>query len=242
MIRDAVRIAKAVVTGRSKRPADAILPGGIAERKGKPVGAARNGAPSAAGTPAGTAPGPLPPPGGAPPRRGGAVHLVARVPNQAMAMSSERIIKKYPNRRLYDTEVSRYITLADVRNLVMGSARFRVVDAANDADITRSILVQIMLEEETGGEPLFSATMLAQIIRFYGGTVQGVFARYLESSLDLFAQQQKQLTDAWGDSPLDAVTRMTKRNMDLWSELQDEFMRAARIPVGGERPGDDDDQ
>ena len=238
MIRAAVRIAKAVVTGRSKRPADAILPGGIAERKGKPVGAADNGAAQAAGT----APGALPPPGGTPLRRGGAVHLVERFPNQPMAMSSERIIKKYPNRRLYDTEVSRYITLADVRNLVMGSARFRVVDAANDADITRSILLQIMLEEETGGEPLFSAPMLAQIIRFYGGTVQGVFARYLESSLDLFAKQQKQLTDAWGDSPLDAVTRMTKRNMDLWSELQDEFMRAAGIPVGGERPGDDDDQ
>jgi len=236
MIRTAVRMAKAVVTNRSQRPVDAILPGGIAERKGKPVGAARNDAPQTAGT----APGALPPPGGTPARRDGAVHLVERFPSQAMAMSSERIIKKYPNRRLYDTEVSRYITLADVRNLVMGSTRFRVVDAANDADITRSILLQIMLEEETGGEPLFSATMLAQIIRFYGGTVQGVFARYLESSLDLFAQQQKQLTDAWGDSPLDAVTRMTKRNMDLWSELQDEFMRAAGIPVGGERPGDDD--
>ncbi len=235
IIRTAVRIAKAVVTNRSQRPADAILPGGTAERKGKPVVAAENRPPQAA-------PGASPPLGGVASRRDGAVHLVERFPNQAMAMSSERIIKKYPNRRLYDTEVSRYITLADVRSLVMGSTRFRVVDAANDADITRSILLQIMLEEETGGEPLFSAAMLAQIIRFYGGTVQGVFARYLESSLELFAQQQKQLTDAWGDSPLDAVTRMTKRNMDLWSELQDEFMRAAGIPVGGERPGDDDDQ
>ena len=155
-------------------------------------------------------------------------------------MSSERIIKKDPNRRLYDTEVSRYITLADVRTLVMDSARFRVVDAANDADITRAILLQIMLEDETGGEALFSANMLAQIIRFYGGTVQGVFARYLESSLDLFAQQQKKLSETWGDSPIDAVTRMTKRNMDLWSNLQDEFMRAAGIPVGSERPNDEE--
>jgi polyhydroxyalkanoate synthesis repressor PhaR len=155
-------------------------------------------------------------------------------------MSSERIIKKYPNRRLYDTELSHYITLADVRALVMDCAEFRVVDAANDADITRSILLQIMLEEESGGEPLFSATMLAQIIRFYGGTVQGLFARYLESSLDLFAKQQKQLTDAWGDSPFDAVTRVTKRNMDLWSNLQDEFMRAAGFPLGsGRNPPDD---
>jgi len=150
-------------------------------------------------------------------------------------MSRERIIKKYPNRRLYDTELSHYITLADVRALVMDSAEFRVVDAANDSDITRAILLQIMLEEESGGEPLFSANMLSQIIRFYGGTVQGLFARYLESSLDLFAKQQKQLTEAWGDSPFDAVTRVTKRNMDLWSNLQDEFMRAAGFPLGQER-------
>ena len=155
-------------------------------------------------------------------------------------MSSERIIKKYPNRRLYDTELSHYITLADVRALVMERADFRVVDAANDADITRSILLQIMLEEESGGEPLFSATMLAQIIRFYGGTVQGLFARYLESSLDLFAKQQKHLTDSWGDSPFDAVTRLTKRNMDLWSDLQDEFMRTAGFPLGGGRKSKDE--
>ena len=228
----AVRIAKAAVTSRSTHFADVIVPGDIPERKGKPVVSVADGLPRPAGIHSRTAT-------GASPLRGSAVHLVEKFPNRAIAMSSERIIKKYPNRRLYDTEVSRYITLADVRHLVMVSARFRVVDAANDADITRSILLQIMLEEETGGEPLFSANMLAQIIRFYGGTVQGVFARYLESSLDLFAQQQKQLTEAWGDSPLDAVTRMTKRNMDLWSDLQDEFMRAAGIPVGGERPNDD---
>jgi polyhydroxyalkanoate synthesis repressor PhaR len=158
-------------------------------------------------------------------------------------MSSERIIKKYPNRRLYDTEVSRYITLADVRDLVMNCTKLRVVDAANDADITRSILLQIMLEEETGGEPLFSANMLAQIIRFYGGTLHGLFARYLESSLDLFAKQQQQVTDAWGETPFDAVTRMTQRNMELWSQMQDEFMRAAGFPLGGgvRKPTDDRD-
>jgi polyhydroxyalkanoate synthesis repressor PhaR len=95
-------------------------------------------------------------------------------------MSSVRIIKKYPNRRLYDTEVSRYITLADVRSLVMAGVEFRVVDTSNDDDITRAILLQIMLEEESGGEPLFTANMLAQIIRFYGGTLHGLFARYME--------------------------------------------------------------
>ena len=153
-------------------------------------------------------------------------------------MSSERIIKKYPNRRLYDTSLSRYITLADVRTLVMDSAKFRVVDAANDADITRTILLQIMLEEEAGGAPLFSANMLSQIIRFYGDTVQGIFAHYLENSLDLFAQQQKQLADTWGESPLDAVARMAKRNMDL----QDAILRAAGIPVGSKQPSEEQGQ
>lgn len=159
-------------------------------------------------------------------------------------MASERIIKKYPNRRLYDTELSRYITLADVRDLVMGGVPFRVFDSGNDADITRSILLQIMLEEETGGEPLFSANMLAQIIRFYGGTLQGVFARYLEHSLDAFAEQQKQLTDAWGDNPFEMMGRMTQRNIELWARAQSEFLRAAGFelpskprPDGGDKGG-----
>ncbi|MBN2885816.1 MAG: polyhydroxyalkanoate synthesis repressor PhaR [Chromatiaceae bacterium] len=147
---------------------------------------------------------------------------------------SERIIKKYPNRRLYDTEVSRYITLADVRALVMDGVAFRVLDSANDADITRAILLQIMLEEESGGEPLFSATMLAQIIRFYGGTLHGVFARYLESSLDLFARQQQDLLQTWGDHPFEAMRRLTQRNVGLWSDLQRDFLRAAGLDPGAE--------
>jgi polyhydroxyalkanoate synthesis repressor PhaR len=155
---------------------------------------------------------------------------------------SERIIKKYPNRRLYDTEVSRYITLADVRELVMSCTPFRVLDSANDADITRSILLQIMLEEETGGEPLFSATMLAQIIRFYGGTLHGLFARYMENSLDLFATQQKQMAEAWGENPFEAMTRMAQRNVDLWSDMQKDFLRAAGFGLGGQRKPKDEDE
>lgn len=147
-------------------------------------------------------------------------------------MKSERIIKKYPNRRLYDTEVSRYITLSDVRRLVMNCTSFTVIDTANDNDITRSILLQIMLEEETGGEPLFSAPMLAQIIRFYGGTLQGLFARYLETSLNLFAKQQQEMTQAWSDSPFDVMARLTQKNVDIWAGLQDEFMRAAGFDFG----------
>lgn len=150
-------------------------------------------------------------------------------------MTDPRIIKKYPNRRLYDTEVSRYITLADVRDLVMSCTSFKVVDTANDQDITRSILLQIMLEEESGGEPLFSAAMLSQIIRFYGGTLQGMFARYLESALDLFGKQQQDLLRSWGDTPFDAVSRMTRKNVELWTEIQGEFMRAAGFDLGERR-------
>ena len=142
-------------------------------------------------------------------------------------MPSERIIKKYPNRRLYDTEVSRYVTLADVRALVMQGVGFRVLDTNNDDDITRAILLQIMLEEESGGEPLFTAPMLAQIIRFYGGTLQGMLSRYMEKSLDFFVKQQNQLRETWGENPFDAMTRLAQRNIDMWSDLQNEFLRAS---------------
>lgn len=156
-------------------------------------------------------------------------------------MPTERIIKKYPNRRLYDTELSRYITVADVRDLVMRGVPFRVLDTANDADLTRSILLQIMLEEEAGGEPLFSANMLAQIIRFYGGTLQGVFARYLEHSLDAFADQQKHLAETWGETPFDAINRMAQHNIDLWADAQNTFLRAAGLePTRASRKADDD--
>lgn len=145
-----------------------------------------------------------------------------------------RIIKKYPNRRLYDTELSRYVTLADVRELVMGGGDFQVLDTANDEDITRSILLQIMLDEESGGQPLFSAKMLSQLIRFYGGTVQGLFARYLEESLDLFANQQGQMRDAMGDNPFDAMNRMAQQNMQMWTDMQQSFFRAAGLGADGE--------
>jgi len=142
-------------------------------------------------------------------------------------MSGPRSIKKYPNRRLYDTELSRYITLSDVRELVMAGVAFRVVDTSNEEDLTRSILLQIMLEEESGGEPLFSAKMLAQMIRFYGGTIQGVFAKYLEDSLDVFAREQQQLRDTFGDTPLEAISKMTRHNIRLWAEMQQNLLRAS---------------
>jgi polyhydroxyalkanoate synthesis repressor PhaR len=144
-------------------------------------------------------------------------------------MADERIIKKYPNRRLYDTEISKYITVADVRSLVMKGVNFRVVDTTNEEDITRVILLQIMLEEESAGRPLFTANMLAQIIRFYGGTLQGLFARYLEQSLDVFAKQQNQVRETLAKDPLEAVTRITQRSIETLTDFQKEFLRAAGL-------------
>ncbi len=111
-----------------------------------------------------------------------------------MAMTS-RLIKKYPNRRLYDTRTSAYITLADVKQFVLDQEAFQVVDAKTSEDLTRSILLQIILEEEAAGAPIFSTEMLAQIIRFYGHAMQGMMGAYLEKTLETFVELQSRLQD-----------------------------------------------
>ena len=106
-----------------------------------------------------------------------------------------RVIKKYPNRRLYDTETSAYITLADVKALVMEAQRFIVQDAKTGADLTRSILLQIILEEEAGGVPMLSTAMLEQLIRFYGHAMQGMMGTYLEKTVQAFIDIQGRLAE-----------------------------------------------
>ena len=121
-----------------------------------------------------------------------------------------RVIKKYPNRRLYDTANSSYITLAQVRQLVMNRERFVVRDAKSGDDLTRSILLQIILEEEAGGAPMFTETMLSNIIRFYGHALQGFMGSYLEKNIQSFIEIQAKLSEqSQGLSP------------ELWSQ----FMR-----------------
>ena len=110
------------------------------------------------------------------------------------AADGPRILKKYPNRRLYDTRTSAYITLADVKKMVLEGDAFEVRDAKSGDDLTRSILLQIILEEETGGVPMFSTQMLAQIIRFYGHAMQGVMGSYLEKNLAALAEMQARFT------------------------------------------------
>jgi len=109
--------------------------------------------------------------------------------------SSERLIKKYPNRRLYDTQTSSYITLSDVKQLVLANEEFSVIDAKSEEDLTRSILLQIILEEEANGSPMFSSTALAQIIRYYGHAMQGMMGSYLEKNIQAFIDIQNKLAE-----------------------------------------------
>jgi polyhydroxyalkanoate synthesis repressor PhaR len=146
-------------------------------------------------------------------------------------MSEPRVIKKYPNRRLYDTVESRYITLADVRKLVVERIDFVVVDKKSQEDITRSILLQVIAEQEHAGEPLMSRDFLSQVIRSYGGgAMQGVVGCYLEQCLKLFASQQREVREraktVVGTDPQEAVAAVVQRNYQRWRSVQDEIFRA----------------
>ena len=127
-----------------------------------------------------------------------------------------RLIKKYPNRRLYDTKTSSYITLADVKQMVHRQEEFQVIDAKSGEDLTRSILLQIILEEEsTGGLPMFSSDLLSQLIRFYGNAMQGVMGTYLEKNIKAFQDMQKTLQEQsqrmYGDN--------SRASQDLWAQF-----------------------
>ncbi|MBL8315439.1 MAG: polyhydroxyalkanoate synthesis repressor PhaR [Rubrivivax sp.] len=116
-------------------------------------------------------------------------------PGAEGAGAALRVLKKYPNRRLYDTRTSSYITLADVKQMVLGGESFEVRDAKTGEDLTRSILLQIILEEESGGVPMFSTQSLEQIIRFYGHAMQGMMGTMLEKNLQAFAELQGRLLE-----------------------------------------------
>ncbi|HJP97745.1 MAG TPA: polyhydroxyalkanoate synthesis repressor PhaR [Rhodanobacteraceae bacterium] len=139
-------------------------------------------------------------------------------------MASPRVIKKYPNRRLYDTRVSSYITLEEVRQLVLSGEPFEVRDAKTNEDLTRAVLLQIIAEYEQHGQPIFSTTLLSQIIRFYGDAMQGFVGGYLENSLKVFLEQQdkfrSQLNSLLGQTPWSMLNEVTERNLEMWKSLQ----------------------
>jgi len=126
-----------------------------------------------------------------------------------------RLIKKYPNRRLYDTKTSSYITLADVKQMVLKNEDFQVLDAKSSEDLSRQILLQIILDEESGGMPMFSSDLLSQMIRSYGSAMQGFMGSYLEKNLEGFQQMQKALQEQsqklYGDG--------SKSSNEIWAQF-----------------------
>ncbi|MBI5257321.1 MAG: polyhydroxyalkanoate synthesis repressor PhaR [Burkholderiales bacterium] len=169
----------------------------------------------------------------------------------AAAAGGPRVLKKYPNRRLYDTRTSSYITLADVKRMVLDGDTFEVRDAKTGDDLTRSILLQIILEEETGGVPMFSTQTLAQIIRFYGHAMQGVMGSYLEKNMQAFAELQTRLAEQakglydpktftpemWtqmltGQGPLmqGLMGNYLEQSKTLFSQIQDQMQAGGLFP------------
>ena len=149
-----------------------------------------------------------------------------------------RTVKKYANRRLYDTEASRHVTLDGIRQLVAGGEDVVVIDDTTGEDITRSILLQVISEQEQGGRPILSAEMLRHIIRFYGNPLQELMGGYLERSLDVFMKQQKSLQDQIQKSmgalplgmtpphlsPLGSMQDMAAKNIEAWTRMQKTFL------------------
>lgn len=138
-----------------------------------------------------------------------------------------RLIKKYPNRRLYDTQNSCYITLDDARQMVVENTSFKVIDKKTEEDLTSSILLQIIMEQENNGEPLFNADVLSQFIRNYGDTDKDNFTSFLQASLQMFAEQQATIVNkvdqAFQQSPMDIWAGMTQKNLDHFQQLHKNF-------------------
>ncbi len=144
----------------------------------------------------------------------------------AASPGQSRVIKKYPNRRLYDTQTSSYITLQEVKEMVLRGLDFQVQDAKTGEEITRSILLQIILEEETDGAPMFSTAMLANIIRFYGHAMQGMMGHYLEQNLQAFADMQRQ----WSEQSK-TLYDPAQFNAEAWGQWARMFQSLPGFPV-----------
>ena len=152
------------------------------------------------------------------------------------AKDGPRVIRKYPNRRLYDTVESRYVTLADIRRLVVERVDFVVVDRKSQQDITRSILLQVIAEQEGAGESLMSRDFLSQVIRSYGSGLQDFVGRYLDESIKLFAREQREIRERFksvvGVDPLETVTVVAQKNYQRWKAVQEEVFSRLPRPWG----------
>lgn len=161
--------------------------------------------------------------------------------------ATQRVIKKYPNRRLYDTDTSSYITLAEVKQLVMDSEPVVIKDAKTGEDLTRAILLQIILEEEAGGAPMFSEAMLANIIRFYGHAMQGFMGSYIEKNVQMFTDFQSKLAEnsqgmnpeVWkqfmGMQPAAMQAMMAKymdQSQNMFTQMQEQMQKQTEQMLG----------
>ena len=151
--------------------------------------------------------------------------------------SGVRTIKKYPNRRLYDTQTSSYITLSDVKEMVMGCEQFVILDAKTGEDLTRSILLQIILEEESAGMPMFSTQALAQIIRLYGNTMQGLMGNYLEKNIQSFIDLQSRLTENSVKSLQNPLMQTfmggyIEQSRQMFTQMQEQMGKQAESLIG----------
>ncbi len=146
-----------------------------------------------------------------------------------------RVIKKYPNRRLYDTVISSYITIEDVRQLIVEGEDFEVRDAKSGEDLTRQVLLQIISEHEQDGQPMLSTQLLSQIIRFYGDSLQGFMGTYLERSMQGFLEQQQQFRQQvgglLGQSPWTMMNQLTERNLEIWKDFQQSLVGGINRPA-----------
>lgn len=166
-----------------------------------------------------------------------------------------RLIKKYPNRRLYDTKTSTYITLSDVKELVLSQEAFAVVDAKTSEDLTRNILLQIILEEESAGVPIFSTQVLANVIRFYGNAMQGMMGTYLEKNIQAFTDIQNKMQEqsqafvsgkgaagqeAWtqfmaGQTPVmqNLMSNYIEQSKKVFMQMEDQMQNNAKAMMSG---------
>jgi len=136
-------------------------------------------------------------------------------------VSQTRVIKKYANRRLYDTEASKHVTLSDIRKMIVEGFDIQIVEDTSGDDITRPLLLQIIVEQEqNGGQPILTELLLAQLIRFYGNPMQGMMADYLQKSVSTFVKQQstvqEQMQHMLSNTPMDTMRDLMAQNMKVW--------------------------
>src|SRR5260370_26111028 len=148
---------------------------------------------------------------------------LVRCEDQAITMQPERLIRKYSNRRLYDTVGSRHVTLDDLRQLVVEGEKIKVVDDKSGEDLTRSVLLQIIAEQEQFGVPVLNCDLLEMVIRFYGGPMQALLSRYLEQAFTTMLRQQEAMQSEMAkalQTPFAPLTELVRKNMETWEQMQ----------------------